>query len=204
MEVKVLRSTPFPEELIAKAMRGCRSIKSAYNLVLTQDDIQRLIRVAIKMGHESVLEHASITFGVEGVSRVLTHQLVRHRLASYSQQSLRRVKVDNSTDWYVLPKTLESHKRDFSNLLYLIGQAYNGLIKKGVSVESARYILPMAVKSNIVITMNFRELRHFLKLRLSPDAEWEIREMAQLMLSEAKKIAPTVFEDLGDKNVQSI
>lgn len=201
MIVKLLTYTRYPELTIAKAMRGCRSTLSSYNLHLTTDDIARLIRLAIKERHESVLEHASFTFSISGVSRVTTHQLVRHRIASYSQQSLRVIAPDTDSDWYIIPNSIQKEAREkYKHTMKLIGFMYKQLTTRyNISKEDARYILPEGIRTNITTTMNARELRHFFRLRCSPPAQWEIRELANKMLRIVKDIAPNIFYDMEIK-----
>jgi len=153
----------------------------------------------IKMGHESVIEHASATFYIKA-SRVLTHELVRHRLASYSQRSQRYVK--ESEPRYIIPPELEStaNKKNrhsvFQKAMKDAWVAYKKLLDLGVKAEIARYVLPNACETQIVMTMNFRELRHFIKLRTSERALPEMRAVANEVLRIMKEQAPKVFEDL--------
>lgn len=196
MIVKLIAYTPEPEKVCATAMRSCRTLEPAHKLILRKP-VEYYIRLAKKSGHLSTLEHAVFTFSVEGISRVTTHQLVRHRIASYSQQSMREVKPTDDEEWYVTPKSVK--KIDIFS--YEFGMAkikeyYKRFIKLGIPIEDARYFLPNATKTNIVITMNARELRHYFSLRLSKYSQWEIRDMAKLMLEEVKKVAPVIFEDL--------
>lgn len=197
LRVTLLSYTPEPERVVAAAIRQCRSRKSADVLYkeLSDEDVKRLIRLCIKMGHLSPIEHASFTFIVEGISRVTSHQLVRHRIASYSQQSHRVVNLKDAC--FVVPPTIESNveaKRIFEEVIEHARESYAKLVKLGVPREDARYIVPQAVETSIVVTMNARELMHFFNLRLAEDAQWEIREMAKLMLKEVLKVAPTIFE----------
>lgn len=153
----------------------------------------------IKMGHESVIEHASATFYIKA-SRVLTHELVRHRLASYSQRSQRYVK--ESEPRYIIPPELESTANNknrhsvFEKAMKDAWVAYKKLLDLGVKAEIARYALPNACETQIVMTMNFRELRHFIKLRTSGRALPEMRAVASEVLRIMKEQAPKVFEDL--------
>ncbi len=165
---------------------------------LSDGDAQKRLAKIVGLGHLSVIEHASFTFSLEGVSRVLTHQLVRHRLASYSQQSQRYVVLGKPD--YVIPKAISSNeerKKIFKEALDDVWDAYNRLIEMGVDAEDARYLLPNAAKTNIVVTMNARELLHFFRLRTCNRAQWEIRKAAKLMLNEVRRIAPTIFENAG-------
>jgi len=195
MEVKLLAHTSEPELLCAKAMRACRTKQSASELELSQEEIYRLIRSAKKLGHLSVLEHASFTFSISGISRVCSHQLVRHRMASYSQQSHRTVAMTPSD--VVVPPSIQQNLERLEMLRKSVDasfNAFNELRKLGVPLEDARYVLPNAMTTNISVTMNARELLHFFKLRLASSAQWEIRELAQRMLQEVRKVAPVMFE----------
>ena len=162
------------------------------------------LRTALKSGHESVLEHAVYTFEIKGVSRALTHQLVRHRIASYSQQSQRYVKMDCFD--YVIPHSIENHPhfhRDvWEEHMESISELYRELLDGGIPEEDARYILPNACATNIVITMNARELRHFFAVRCCERAQWEIRELANKMLKICKGVSPTIFDDAGPSCVR--
>jgi len=165
---------------------------------MTGDEMARLIRSVIRMGHHSTLEHASFQFAVEGVSRALTHQLVRHRLASYSQQSQRY--VSQSGFVRVTPPTIRRHpaaEAVFNAAMARAGEAYDELIRLGVPKEDARYVLPNAAETKIVISMNARALLHFFELRCCTRAQWEIRAMAYRMLREVKAVAPLLFENAG-------
>lgn len=196
MKVELMAYILNPEVICAKAMRGCRIRKAAFELNLKKP-AEYYIRLAKKMGHLSVLEHASFVFSVKGISRACSHQLVRHRIASYSQQSQRAVDPIKSADWYVIPPELEGEvKRFFINEMNEIARFYKDLINYGVPKEDARFVLPNACKTNIVVTMNARELLHFFRLRLHPSAQWEIRSMAQKMLDIVKPLAPVIFEDV--------
>ena len=153
----------------------------------------------MESGHFSTLEHASYTFAVDGVSRALTHQLVRHRIASFNQQSQRYVKFKDGVD-VVTPDTIASdpeRKALFDDAIAAAVSAYEKLLDAGVPAEDARYLLPNAAESKIVITMNVRELLHFFKLRCCNRAQWEIRDMAHRMLELARPTAPFIFADAG-------
>jgi len=201
LRVVLISYTPNPEKVVAAAIRQCRSSIGADKILseLRDDDVKRLIRNCIEMGHLSPIEHASFTFLIEGISRVTSHQLVRHRIASYSQQSHRVVKIDPKN--FVIPPSIESNpeaKKIFMEALNQCMEAYEKLLSLGISREDARYIVPQAVGTSIVVTMNARELLHFFSLRLMVDSQWEIREMAKLMLREVLKVAPTIFEKFRD------
>ncbi len=151
----------------------------------------------IRRGHLSVLEHASATFRVKGVSRALTHQLVRHRLASYSQRSQRYVKEDGLA--YVTPPAIAANTEAldlFRKALEEAREAYDKLLEAGVAPEDARFVLPNAAATEVVVTANFREWRHILALRGHAAAQWEIRQLAIAILKELKQRAPAAFADL--------
>ena len=152
----------------------------------------------IALGHGSTIEHVSFTFGIEGVSRVLTHQLVRHRIASYDQQSQRYVREQNFA--YVTPPSVADNTvaaAKFREFMTRARAVYDELIAAGVPQEDARYVLPNATQTKILVTMNARTLHHFFNLRCCYRAQWEIREMAYKMLAEVKKVAPTLFKNAG-------
>ena len=148
----------------------------------------------------SVLEHASFTFGVEGVSRALLAQLTRHRIASFSVQSQRYVRFDKKTPDFVIPPKIakdENLLNQYNEFLKISQDYYNKFLAAGIPAEDARYVLPNASSTKIVMTMNARELRHFFELRCCNRAQWEIRNMACQMLKLAKQAAPVLFADAG-------
>lgn len=194
MIVELLLYTPEPLELIYKAARTCYSPDGFLSIqVKNQEKMKDLINKIIKSGHHSVLEHISFSFAVDGVSRALTHQLVRHRLASFSQQSQRYVEYTEDKLDFIIPKTIKD-KQAYKDKIKDIFSFYREMIDSGVPKEDARYILPNATTSKLVMTMNYRELIHFCKLRLCFKAQWEIRT---LTLKIRKGIA-TVSDFLGD------
>ena len=161
------------------------------------DDALKLLRGIVRAGHGSVLEHCCFTFSIEGISRACSHQLVRHRIASYSQQSQRYVKGDKFG--YVIPPEIEKSgglKKAFEDHMKNTMVLYNTLVLSGIKKEDARYLLPNATTTNIVVTMNARELLHFIGLRTSPRAQWEIRELAKEMLRQVKEVAPVIFGEI--------
>lgn len=212
LNVKLLDLTENALALIYAACRQCYAEQFAgdiFNKIKEDQDKQiAFIKKIVSSGHESPLEHAKFTFAIEGVSRALTHQLVRHRMASYSQQSQRYVK-ENDFD-YILPPTVESNpqaKTEFEKIMRLIQESYTKishlLAEKGLSGETAnqdaRFVLPQAAETKIIVTMNCRELLHFFKHRCCSRAQWEIRQLAEKMLSECKRRLPAVFADAGAK-----
>jgi thymidylate synthase (FAD) len=146
-----------------------------------------------------VLEHASFTFGIEGISRVTSHQLVRHRLASYSQQSQRYVSHKKRFA-AVVPPAITGRPAllaRFEAQLEALHKCYAEMVDAGVPAEDARYILPNATETKLLVTMNARELLHFFGARCCERAQWEIRAMAMEMLRLSKAVAPTIFRDAG-------
>lgn len=192
MRVELLFITPNAEKLIEETGRTSYLSFDRKG----KDTEKTFIRMLIKNGHFSVLEHAYATFRISGVSRAFTHQLVRHRLCSYTQQSQRY--VDESNFNYVEPNSIKNNSNAHSLFAKFIEDAkkvYAELQKLGVKNEDARFVLPNAVESQIVVTANLREWRHIIELRGSLDAQWEIRNAAIKILKILKKHAPTVFED---------
>jgi len=201
MDVRLLSHTPDPERAVAAAARLCYAPVGAAELLETmgEDAIHRVLKTIITSGHTSTLEHASYTFAIDGVSRALTHQLVRHRLASFNQQSQRYVSYAEEPTFIIPPAVAgnpEALKR-FKASCAADFSAYRELIESGVAPEDARYLLPNAMETKIVVTMNIRELLHFLELRCCRRAQWEIRELAMRMLELVEPTAPYIFMDAG-------
>ena len=201
MKVNLIKYTPEPEKMIAVAARLCYSPAGVDELEdeLSSEDIKKLVKFVIKSGHSSTVEHINFTFAVEGVSRALTHQLVRHRIASYNQQSQRYVKFKDNFE-YVTPPSLKKDKdirEKYDSLILNIHNLYMELLNSGIEAEDARYILPNASETKIIVSMNARELLHFFTVRCCNRAQWEIRELAIRMLKLVKKVAPLVFEKAG-------
>ena len=186
--IELLSVTPDAEKIIEMAGRTCYK---------SECGDPSIIQKWIKSGHLSVIEHASATFRASGVSRALTHQLVRHRVASYSQESQRYVEQKSAK--FICPESVIANPALFeiyNGCIDRIQKAYAELVKFGIPKEDARYLLPNATQTEIVFTMNFRELRHFFELRCDRHAQWEIRDMAKKMLAMMIKIAPNVFGDM--------
>lgn len=202
MKVQLLAITPDAEKLIEEAGRTCYLSFARKK----KGSEKKFIQMLIKHGHTSVLEHAYVTFRIMGASRAFTHQLVRHRLCSFSQQSQRY--VDEKRFKVVVPPRIEKNpeaKEMFNDTLDRIKKAYQGLQKMGIPNEDARFLLPNATVSEIVFSCNFRELRHIFLMRGSRRVQWEIREICIEMLRIMKKKAPTVFGDLViDKTKKTI
>jgi len=200
MKVKLIRYTPEPDKTVAMSARLCYSPIGAAQLEekMSEEAASKLVHKLVSMGHFSPIEHVTFTFAIEGVSRVLTHQLVRHRIASYSQQSQRYV-AEHNFENIMPPSVAAKHeaKVKFEKLMNTIQNVYNDLTDMGVLPEDARYVLPNAAETKIVCTFNARSLMNFFSLRCCNRAQWEIRELANRMLEECKKVAPILFENAG-------
>lgn len=192
LEVKLLAITPDSENLLEYAGRLCYASTSKLG------SSETWLQSRIRQGHESLIEHASATFYIKA-SRALTHELVRHRIASYSQRSQRYV---HETDMdYITPQELTKddnteNKRIFREAISSSWQSYQQLLGNGVKPETARYVLPNACATEIICTWNFREIRHILKLRTSSSALPEFQEVATRIKSIMKEQSPKVFVDL--------
>mgnify|MGYP006285287603 CR=1 FL=1 len=190
--VTLLGITPGAEKLIEEAGRTCYLSLDR----ITDESEKNFIRKCIKNGHHSILEHASASFRIQGASRAFTHQLVRHRVASFSQQSQRY--VNESEFNYVIPPDIlknEEAARVYREFIEQSRRAYNSLREAGIKKEDARFVLPNALESQMVFSANFRELRHVFSLRLERFAQWEIRRVCVLMLKLLQEEAPSVFGD---------
>jgi thymidylate synthase (FAD) len=208
LKVVLLRHTPEPEEVVAMAAKLCYSPSGVEELreKIEAKDQAAFVEKLASIGHLSPIEHVTFTFGVEGISRACSHQLVRHRLASYSQQSQRYVKAEQFD--YITPPSIKNDPalaREFEQCMAEAQANYTKVLKRleelGFKGESgqqdARYLLPNAAETRIVMTMNARELLHFFRVRCCNRAQWEIREMAERMLGLVKGIAPTIFGRSG-------
>ena len=252
MKVQIIAHTPNPEEVVAQAAKLCYSQVGVDGIMekLTPEKIEKFVDHLATIGHESPLEHVTFTFAIEGISRACSHQSVRHRLASYSQQSQRYVKLDQFE--YIIPpeiakdsyartifiKHMEDSQKAYDELVNVLienkldkkyptwiedteeeymslsseeqlqlnqnirnlwarnnKKAYSAIEKE--AIEDARYVFPNACETKIVITMNARSLLHFFNVRCCNRAQWEIRAMADEMLKECKKVAPTLFKKAG-------
>ena len=201
MNVELLQYPENPERAVATAARLCYAPVGAKELMETMppERIQSVLSTIMKSGHFSTLEHVSYTFAVDGVSRALTHQMVRLRLASFNQQSQRNVKFTKGVET-VKPHTVEDDEeasKVFDEAIEAVIEGYQKLLEMGIPAEDARYLLPNAAETKIVITMNIRELLHFFSLRCCNRAQWEIRELAHKMLELVKPTAPYIFMDAG-------
>jgi thymidylate synthase (FAD) len=210
-KVSLLRHTYDAEEIVAMAAKLCYSdadVETIQNGV-EQKDQSRFIKMLVDMGHMSVIEHASFTFGIEGVSRAFLAQATRHRLASFSVKSQRyvgQVREKGETFNYIIPPQIESlgdnAVAEYMKQMETIQGWYNGWVQMlgnaGESTfEDARFILPNAAETKMILTMNARELRHFFSIRCCNRAQWEIREVAWQMLALCKQAARELFENAG-------
>lgn len=157
-----------------------------------------------RAGHTSVLEHVTVTFRIFGISRACSHQLVRHRLASFVQESQRYTKIDTSTgDWYITPPRMVGVP-EYKRHMERCGDAYQSALDAGIKPEDARYLLPEATKTSVVMTMNLRELESFYKLRIDKAAQWEIRELARWMLRSLDEIGGEWQTIAGEIHIHAI
>lgn len=224
LKVKLLSYTPNCESIVSAAAKLCYSQTGVEEILKKQSDEEegRFINMLMDIGHESPVEHISFTFAIEGVSRTLTHQLVRHRIASYSQQSQRYVKLDqfeyivppsiqkNETAKKMYLETMEDIQKKYNDIVELLfKEEYDKLIESGMdekkakrtaektAIEDARYVFPNACETKIVVTMNARSLMNFFKHRCCERAQWEIRELSVEMLKLVKSVAPNIFKNAG-------
>ncbi len=197
---QLLSHSPDPERTVALAARLCYSARDVgdLNRDLSDGEVGSLLGKLRSMGHFSALEHAHFVFGVEGISRACSHQLVRHRIASYSQQSQRYVTLREVRA--VVPPEVEKRPEIASRFrakLEDLWEFYAQMVDEGVPAEDARYLLPNACETKVVVSMNARELRHFFSLRLCRRAQWEIRALGMAMLRPVLRVAPRLFEGTG-------
>lgn len=209
MKVKLIAMTPNPIDVMWTAARTCYSAKSpiemwdskyGYDCEHTQEYVDQcidkhweLVKKVLASGHESIAENVVFTFSIEGVSRSLTHQLVRHRLACYSQQSQRYVNFKDKSFDFVTPATInrdEKTKEAYNLLMTTIKEFYDKLVDLGIPAEDARYVLPNAACTNINMTVNLRELKHVCALRLCTRASLEIRQLFQAIKKEVEAVEP--------------
>jgi thymidylate synthase (FAD) len=199
MKVKLIGFTPNPDNIPGFAAKLTHSKATPDTVEDSSDEeLQSILKHVMKLGHTSVVEHSSFTYAISDVSRSLTHQLVRHRIASYSQQSQRYVNLVDPT--FVIPPKIDKQellKKAYCETMDNIWAEYNKLLKLGIPAEDARYVLPNATLTNIIVTMNARSLLNFFDLRCCQHAQWEIRKLANMMLKEVRKAAPVIFKDAG-------
>lgn len=209
LNVVLLTHTPDPVGTVAAAAKLCYSASDIHAIreMVRSKGQEPFIGKLVDSGHLSPIEHASFTFAIEGISRACSHQLVRHRLASYSQQSQRYVGMEDGFRYIIPPSIIQdpSLKEQFEFFMEGIQEFYNRLITalndRGIegeaAYEDARFVLPNAAETKIIVTMNGRELLHFFTQRCCRRAQWEIRRMAVEMLKLARKAAPAIFSDAG-------
>ena len=201
IRVRLLWYTPNPEFTVALAMRRCYSAKPIEDLekeLASRPGYERdLIAKALKDETFDVIEHAVFMFEIEGISRVCSHQLVRHRIASYDQESQRFSAVERED--FVIPPSVQSNPAALSLYEEYIKssvEAFRKLKELEVPKEDARFILPQSIGTKLVVTANARSLMHFFWQRTATQAQWEIRELAELMLKECKQVAPSIFKEV--------
>lgn len=223
-KVTLLSHTPDPDATIAAAAKLCYSSSDIESLreKISEEEAQRFVKMLAGIGHQSPLEHTLFIFGIEGVSRALLAQITRHRIASFSVQSQRYVRISNFE--YIVPPAIENDeeaKKQFNEAMNLAAEKYDTLteilykneydrlIAEGVeekeaskkaqktAIEDARFVLPNAAATKMVMTMNARSLLHFFEERCCNRAQWEIREVAFQMLALVKNVAPAVFDKAG-------
>ena len=203
MKITLLSHTKDLEKVIFSSVSQCYSDKSAAEVYDKKNQkTDKLIEKVISSGHHSTIEHGSFTFSIEGVSRVLTHELVRHRIASFSQQSQRYVKFKEDNFPYIIPPEINKKpklKKEFQKKIKELSKFYQELLREGIKAEDARFILPNATETKIVVTMNCRSLLNFFELRMCLRAQWEIRELATKMCKICKKKAPNIFKNAGPR-----
>ncbi len=224
MKVTLLQHTGDPEKIIASAAKLCYSESGVENILdgLTEEKTEKFLNMLMSLGHQSPIEHVSFTFGIEGVSRSLLAQITRHRIASYSVKSQRYVKegmfefivppeIENNPEAKkVFLKTMEADQKAYNCLTdILFRKHYDELLLAGenektaktkaekLAIEDARFVLPNACETKMVVTMNARSLMNFFHHRCCTRAQWEIRALADEMLRLVKEVAPTLFRYAG-------
>lgn len=199
MDVRLIGSTPNPEKVPAMAAKLTHSKSTPQELEKSSPkELDIILKHVLNLGHTSVIEHTCFTFAISGVSRSLTHQLVRHRIASYAQQSQRYVNLEEPD--YVIPpkiKTNPEMKKAYEETMQSIWDQYNKLLSMDIPAEDSRYVLPNATCTNIIVTMNARSLLNFFELRCCLHAQWEIRTLANKMLKLVQKEAAVLFDNAG-------
>ncbi|MBR6694673.1 MAG: FAD-dependent thymidylate synthase [Clostridia bacterium] len=224
VKVTLITHTPEPERAVAAAAKLCYSPSTIDDIRegLTEEKVASFVDMLASIGHESPLEHVSFTFGIEGVSRACTHQLVRHRMASYSQKSQRYVS-EGGFEYVIppevesVPEALELYKKAmaedqeyYEKIAAILKEKHlkemieSGMDEKAATraaekkaIEDARFILPNACETKIVVTMNARSLLNFFRHRCCNRAQWEIREVADEMLRLVSAVAPNLFKKAG-------
>lgn len=224
LKISIIAHTPEPEKVIAAAAKLCYSNAGTEKILngLNSEATDKFLNTLVSMGHMSPIEHATFTFAAEGISRALTHQLVRHRIASYSQKSQRYVRegqfeyivppaiADDADALAVFEQSMADAQAAYDHIADILKDKYlpeylaAGKSPKAAfgaaekrAIEDARYVLPNACETKIIFTMNARELIHFCRQRSCERAQWEIREMSEQMIALLKTIAPTLFKLAG-------
>lgn len=200
--VALLSYTPQPEATIAAAARLSTSPTGAADLLekMKPRQVEHLLRVLLSSGHLTPFEHVNFTFAVEGISRVTSHQLVRHRIASYTQQSQRYVSMTRFS--YITPPSIEDRPEwaeRFHDSMAKVRALYGDMLTAGIPGEDARYVLPNAAETKIVFTMNARELMHVCSLRLCLRAQWEIVRLFEHVKVAVDRVAPLIAAELRPK-----
>lgn len=199
MNVELIQYTPDPEKVVAAAARLCYSSDPVPELLeqLDEEKVANFVRKLRSMGHLSPFEHVSFQFSIDGVSRALSHQLVRHRIASYSQRSQRYVKEEGFE--FVTPPSIRRNPEAlerFEKVMDSLQEEYQALLGM-VPAEDARYILPNACTTSLMATFNVRSLLNFFEHRTCTRAQWEIRVLAERMLELVREVAPNIFGEAG-------
>lgn len=203
MKVELIRYTENAEELIAAAARVCYSPDKASDMVnkITPETVDRMLKMATENHHDSLFEHVTFTFLIEDVSRALTHQLVRHRLCTVHQRSQRYVKTENLMDECVIPESIKDDIAARDIFLYAIDtieHCYDSLINNhNIPREDARYLLPNAVFSQLIMTVNVRQLIHMCGLRCCNRAMYEIHVLFDNILQLCRGVLPSIFNRVG-------
>ncbi|WP_055668471.1 FAD-dependent thymidylate synthase [Desnuesiella massiliensis] len=215
-KVKLIQYSQEAEKIVSSAAKLCYSSSTVDDIMdnLNEESVKKFLDMLMSYGHESPIEHVNFTFAIEGVSRSLTHQLVRHRLASYSQQSQRYVRLEQFD--YIIPPEIERDEKareiyissmkasqkaydELSDILKkkYISEGFTEVNAEKKAIEDARYVFPNSCETKIMVTMNARSLINFFRHRCCNRAQWEIRSLAEKMLIEVKKVAPTLFKYAG-------
>ncbi len=202
MTVTLITYTPEPERIVAIAARLCYSNKAdieSINDGLFNEEIEKFIQQLLESNHLSPFEHVAFTFGIEGISRVVSHELVRHRIGIAISQRSQRYCVEQECK-FIYPM---GYRKDelttslFEDSLEYSKHYYQTLLKNGIDKQIARYVLPSATFTRMLVTMNARELLHFFNLRCCAKAQPEMRDLADIMLEKVKPVAPNIFKNAG-------
>ncbi len=198
MTIQLLSHTPEPERFVAAAAKLCYSDANIADIAAIEADKAAEFIDKLPEAHQSPFEHVTFTFGIEGVSRAMLAQITRHRIASFSVQSQRYVDMNRFA--YIVPGSIAADPEllsEYENLMFLVQDVYCIFRKNGIPAEDARFVLPNACETRMIVTMNARELLHFFSLRCCKRAQWEIRAVADEMLRLCREVAPTIFANAG-------